>query len=32
MLDEGCRRVVVGDGRVPHPLRAALACEGTVIE
>jgi acetylglutamate/LysW-gamma-L-alpha-aminoadipate kinase len=32
MLDSGCRRVVVGDGRVPHPLRAALACEGTVLE
>ena len=32
MLDAGCGRVVVGDGRVAHPLRAALSCEGTVIE
>ena len=32
MLDSGCRRIVVGDGRLPHPLRSALSLEGTVIE
>jgi acetylglutamate/LysW-gamma-L-alpha-aminoadipate kinase len=30
-LDSGCRRIVVGDGRLAHPLRAALAGEGTVL-
>jgi len=32
MMDSGCRRIVVGDGRLPHPLRSALSLEGTVIE
>ncbi|MGH9320345.1 MAG: [LysW]-aminoadipate kinase [Vicinamibacteria bacterium] len=32
MLETGCRRIVVGDGRLPNPLRAALALEGTVIQ
>ncbi len=32
MMDCGCPRIVIGDGRIPHPLRAALAGEGTVIE
>lgn len=32
MMDSGCRRIVVGDGRLPHPLRSALSREGTVIE
>ncbi len=32
MLDSGCRRIVVGDGRLPNPLRSALSLEGTVIE
>jgi acetylglutamate/LysW-gamma-L-alpha-aminoadipate kinase len=31
MLDAGCRRIVIADGRGPHPLRAALASEGTVV-
>jgi acetylglutamate/LysW-gamma-L-alpha-aminoadipate kinase len=31
MLDAGCRKVVIADGRGAHPLRAALASEGTVI-
>jgi acetylglutamate/LysW-gamma-L-alpha-aminoadipate kinase len=32
MMDAGCRRIVVGDGRLPHPLRSALSLAGTVIE
>jgi acetylglutamate/LysW-gamma-L-alpha-aminoadipate kinase len=32
MMDSGCRRIVVGDGRVRNPLRSALSLEGTVIE
>jgi acetylglutamate/LysW-gamma-L-alpha-aminoadipate kinase len=32
MMDAGCRRIVIGDGRLPHPLRAALCLEGTVVE
>jgi acetylglutamate/LysW-gamma-L-alpha-aminoadipate kinase len=32
MMDAGCRRIVVGDGRLPNPLRSALSLEGTVIE
>jgi len=32
MMDSGCRRIVVGDGRLPHPLRSALSLQGTVIE
>jgi acetylglutamate/LysW-gamma-L-alpha-aminoadipate kinase len=31
LLDSGCRRIVIADGRGPHPLRSALALEGTVI-
>lgn len=32
MMDAGCRRIVIGDGRLARPLRAALAREGTVVE
>ncbi len=32
MMESGCRRIVVGDGRLPHPLRSALGAEGTVIQ
>lgn len=32
MLESGCRRIVVGDGRLPHPLSSALALQGTVIQ
>lgn len=32
MMESGCRRIVIGDGRVEHPLEAALALEGTVIQ
>jgi [amino group carrier protein]-L-2-aminoadipate 6-kinase len=32
MMDSGCPRIVIGDGRLPHPLRAALSREGTVVE
>jgi acetylglutamate/LysW-gamma-L-alpha-aminoadipate kinase len=32
MMDSGCRRIVIADGRLPRPLRSALALEGTVIE
>jgi acetylglutamate/LysW-gamma-L-alpha-aminoadipate kinase len=32
MLNSGCRRIVVGDGRLPNPLRSALSLQGTVIE
>lgn len=32
MMDSGCRRIVVGDGRLRNPLRSALSLEGTVIE
>jgi acetylglutamate/LysW-gamma-L-alpha-aminoadipate kinase len=32
MMDSGCRRIVIADGRVPRPLRSALALEGTVVE
>ncbi len=32
MMESGCHRIVVGDGRLPHPLRSALSLEGTVIE
>jgi acetylglutamate/LysW-gamma-L-alpha-aminoadipate kinase len=31
LLDAGCGRVVIGDGRVEHPVRAALAGHGTTI-
>ena len=32
MMDSGCPRIVIGDGRIAHPLRAALDREGTVLE
>jgi acetylglutamate/LysW-gamma-L-alpha-aminoadipate kinase len=32
MLEAGCRRILIGDGRLPNPIRAALALEGTVIQ
>lgn len=31
IMESGCRRIVVGDGRLAHPLRSALDAEGTVI-
>jgi acetylglutamate/LysW-gamma-L-alpha-aminoadipate kinase len=31
MLEAGCRRIVIGDGRLANPLRSALSLEGTVI-
>jgi acetylglutamate/LysW-gamma-L-alpha-aminoadipate kinase len=32
MMDAGCRRILIGDGRLAHPLRSALSGEGTVVE
>ena len=32
MMDSGCRRIVIADGRTERPLRSALALEGTVVE
>ena len=31
LLDAGCSRVIVGDGRTEHPVRDALAGRGTSI-
>ncbi len=30
-IEQGVRRVVIGDGRVHHPIRAALDGQGTVF-
>jgi acetylglutamate/LysW-gamma-L-alpha-aminoadipate kinase len=32
LLDAGPTRLVIGDGRIPHPVRAALDGAGTVIQ
>jgi [amino group carrier protein]-L-2-aminoadipate/L-glutamate 6-kinase len=32
MMEAGCPRIVVADGRRAHPLRSALDAEGTVIQ
>jgi len=32
LFENGAPRVVIADGRVEHPIQAALAGKGTVIE